>query len=365
MQNKILLGPGPTNIDERVKSALSREPISHLDPDFFIVLDEISSSLRKIFQTKNKVTFTASGTGSSGMEMSMINLIEPGEKVLILKNGEFSSRMESLAQKLKADVSTITVEWGESFDQSFVIEKIKSIDNLKLVCAVHAETSTGVLQEIDLIGDFLKETEILFLVDAVTSLSGIDLRVDEWGIDSCFSGSQKCLSVPPGLAPITFSDKALSKIKKRNNLISSWYFDLEMLINYWGKDRVYHHTAPVNMLFALNEALNISLDEGLNNRFERHKRNGEYFLSRLKKIGLQSFVNEDKFKSLPMLKSVLIPDRFNDKEFREKLLKNHNLEIGGGLGPTKGKIWRFGLMGFNSRKELIDNLFDTLEIYIN
>lgn len=364
-KNKTLLGPGPTNVDDRVKDALSREPLSHLDPEFFKVLDEISSSLRKIFQTKNKVTFTVSGTGSSGMEMSMINLIEPGDKILILKNGEFSSRMENLALKLNATVSTISVEWGESFDQSFVIEKIRSIMDLKLVCVVHAETSTGVLQEINHIGDYLKNTDILFLVDAVTSLSGIDIKVDEWGIDSCFSGSQKCLSVPPGLAPITFSEKALSKIKKRKQSSGSWYFDLEMLINYWSKDRIYHHTAPVNMLFALNEGLNICIEEGLENRFKRHKKNGEYFLKRLKKIGLESFVNENKFKALPMLKSVFVPNGINDIEFRKKLLENHNLEIGGGLGPTKGKIWRFGIMGFNSRQDVIDNLFDTLEMYIN
>lgn len=363
--DKLLLGPGPTNIDLRIKDALSREPISHLDSDFFQILDDISLSLRSVFQTSNKVTFAVSGTGSSGMEMAMKNLVEVGDKVLILKNGEFGLRMENLAVRLDAEVISMTKNWGESFDQSDVIEKIKSIDDLKIVCIVHAETSTGVLQEIDLIGNYLKKTDIIFLVDAVTSLSGVDLRVDEWGIDVCFSGTQKCLSVPPGLAPITFNEKALSKIRNRKNKCTSWYFDLSMIVNYWGEDRVYHHTAPVNMLFALNESLKLCLNEGLDNRFKRHKENSNYFLSKMNSLGLKGFVDENKFTALPMLKSVYIPDEINDKEFRANLLKVHNLEIGGGLGPTKGKIWRFGIMGFNSRKEAIDKLFDILSLYIN
>ena len=361
IDGKLLMGPGPTNIDRRIKSALSREPLSHLDPDFFSILDNISSSLRRVFKTNNKVTFAVSGTGSSGMEMAMTNLIEPGDEVLVLKNGEFGNRMENLAQRLKAKVSVMSTKWGESFEQSLVIEKIKSMPNLKLVSVVHAETSTGVLQEIDLIGKYLKSTDIIFLVDAVTSLTGVNLEVDEWGIDSCFSGSQKCLSVPPGLAPITFNEKALLKVKNRKNLNSSWY----LLINYWGEERVYHHTAPVNMLFALNEGLSICLQEGLEKRFERHKSNSEYFMTLLKQVGLKSFVDEEKFKALPVLKSVIIPKGMNDKELRSKMLINHDIEIGGGLGPTKGQIWRFGLMGFNSKKEFIDELFRKLALYIN
>ena len=365
IDGKLLMGPGPTNIDRRIKSALSKEPLSHLDPDFFSILDNISSSLRSVFQTNNKVTFAVSGTGSSGMEMAMTNLIEEDDEVLILKNGEFGSRMENLAHRLKARVSTMSTEWGESFEQSLVIEKIKSMPNLKLVSVVQAETSTGVLQEIDLIGKHLKNTDTIFLVDAVTSLTGVSLKVDEWGIDSCFSGSQKCLSVPPGLAPITFNEKALLKIKNRKSLNSSWYFDLKMLINYWGEQRVYHHTAPVNMLFALNEGLTICLQEGLEKRFERHKSNSKYFLALLDQAGLKPFVNQKKFKDLPMLKSVIIPEGINDIELRSKMLINHDIEIGGGLGPTKGYIWRFGIMGFNSKKEFIDELFKKLTLYIN
>jgi len=364
-KSKVLLGPGPTNIDDKVKIALSREPISHLDAEFFGVLDEITTSLREVFQTKNKIAFAVSGTGSSGMEMAMSNLVEPDDEVLILKNGEFGSRMENLALRLRARVSTLSVPWGESFDQLDVIKKISSLPQLKVVALVHAETSTGVLQDIDLIGNYLKNTDIVFLVDAVTSLSGVELKVDEWGIDVCFSGTQKCLSVPPGLSPITFNDKALMKINNRKTPNSSWYFDLKMITDYWGEDRVYHHTAPVNMLFALNEGLSICLEEGLTRRFKRHRDNGEYFFYRMKELGLESFVDVDKFRSLPMLKSVLIPAGINDSEMRMDLLLNHGIEIGGGLGPTKGKIWRFGLMGFNSSKELIDNLFDKLELYID
>lgn len=362
---KILMGPGPTNIDDKIKKALSREPISHLDPDFFGILDNISSSLRKVFKTTNKVTFAVSGTGSSGMEMGMNNLVESSDEVLILKNGEFGDRMENLALRLGAKVSTMSVPWGHSFNQDKVIEKIKSMPNLKLICVVQAETSTGVLQEIDSIGRYVKDKDIIFLVDAVTSLTGVNLEVDAWGIDCCFSGTQKCLSVPPGLSPITFSEKAIDKINHRKDSSSSWYFDLKMLINYWGDNRVYHHTAPVNMLFALNEGLNLCLKEGLADRFERHHNNSEYFKVKLAQFGLESFVDETRFKSLPMIKSVFIPKGIDDLEIRGNLLSKYGIEIGGGLGVTKGKIWRIGIMGFNSRKELITDLFNKLSLYLN
>jgi alanine-glyoxylate transaminase/serine-glyoxylate transaminase/serine-pyruvate transaminase len=364
-EHKVLMGPGPTNVDNKVKKALSSEPISHLDSEFFEILDNISSSLRKVFKTKNKVTFAVSGTGSSGMEMAMTNLIESGDEVLILKKGVFGERMENLALRLSGKVATMSVPWGHSFDQNIVIEKIKSMPNLKLVCVVQAETSTGILQEIDLIGDYIKSKDIIFLVDAVTSLTGINLEVDSWGIDCCFSGTQKCISVPPGLSPITFSEKAIEKINKRKNSNTSWYFDLKMLVNYWGDSRVYHHTAPVNMLFALNEGLNICLEEGLEERFLRHQNNSYHFGTKLEEAGLKSFVDEQKFKSLPMLKSVVIPEGVDDSKIRTCLLSDHGIEIGGGLGATKGKIWRIGIMGFNSRKELIDDLFSKLSICLN
>jgi len=361
---KILLGPGPTNIDERVRRALSEQTISHLDPDFFNILDNISDLLREVFQTKNKITFAVSGTGSAGMEMAMANVLEKEDKILVLKNGVFGERMSDVASRYGASVIEMSVDWGQTFDQEKVVEKIKSIKNLKAVSIVHAETSTGALQGLSYIGNYLKTTDVIFIVDTVTSLSGIDVKTDDWSIDVCYSGTQKCLSVPPGLSPITFSNKALSKIQQRTTKIASWYLDLTMLINYWGSERVYHHTAPINMLYALNEGLSICHEEGLDRRFARHKENGDYFDSKLEEMGIKPFIDKTKYSSLPMLKSIFIPDGIDDSSFRQNLLLKHNIEIGSGLGPTKGKIWRIGVMGHNSRKDIIDTLFNVLGLYL-
>ena len=361
---KILLGPGPTNIDERVRRALSEQTISHLDPDFFNILDNISDLLREVFQTKNKITFAVSGTGSAGMEMAMANVLEKEDKILVLKNGVFGERMSDVASRYGASVIEMSVDWGQTFDQEKVVEKIKSIKNLKAVSIVHAETSTGALQGLSYIGNYLKTTDVIFIVDTVTSLSGIDVKTDDWSIDVCYSGTQKCLSVPPGLSPITFSNKALSKIQQRTTKIASWYLDLTMLINYWGSERVYHHTAPINMLYALNEGLRICHEEGLDRRFARHKENGDYFDSKLEEMGIKPFIDKTKYSSLPMLKSIFIPDGIDDSSFRQNLLLKHNIEIGSGLGPTKGKIWRIGVMGHNSRKDIIDTLFNVLGLYL-
>ena len=361
---KILLGPGPTNIDERVRRALSEQTISHLDPDFFNILDNISDLLREVFQTKNKITFAVSGTGSAGMEMAMANVLEKEDKILVLKNGVFGERMSDVASRYGASVIEMSVDWGQTFDQEKVVEKIKSIKNLKAVSIVHAETSTGALQGLSYIGNYLKTTDVIFIVDTVTSLSGIDVKTDDWNIDVCYSGTQKCLSVPPGLSPITFSNKALSKIQQRTTKIASWYLDLTMLINYWGSERVYHHTAPINMLYALNEGLSICHEEGLDRRFARHKENGDYFDSKLEEMGIKPFIDKTKYSSLPMLKSIFIPDGIDDSSFRQNLLLKHNIEIGSGLGPTKGKIWRIGVMGHNSRKDIIDTLFNVLGLYL-
>ena len=363
-KSKILLGPGPTNIDERVRRALSEQTISHLDPDFFNILDNISDLLREVFQTKNKITFAVSGTGSAGMEMAMANVLEKEDKILDLKNGVFGERMSDVASRYGASVIEMSVDWGQTFDQEKVVEKIKSIKNLKAVSIVHAETSTGALQGLSYIGNYLKTTDVIFIVDTVTSLSGIDVKTDDWNIDVCYSGTQKCLSVPPGLSPITFSNKALNKIQQRTTKIASWYLDLTMLINYWGSERVYHHTAPINMLYALNEGLSICHEEGLDRRFARHKENGDYFDSKLEEMGIKPFIDKTKYSSLPMLKSIFIPDGIDDSSFRQNLLLKHNIEIGSGLGPTKGKIWRIGVMGHNSRKDIIDTLFNVLGLYL-
>ena len=328
LKSKILLGPGPTNIDERVRRALSEQTISHLDPDFFNILDNISDLLREVFQTKNKITFAVSGTGSAGMEMAMANVLEKEDKILVLKNGVFGERMSDVASRYGASVIEMSVDWGQTFDQEKVVEKIKSIKNLKAVSIVHAETSTGALQGLSYIGNYIKTTDVIFIVDTVTSLSGIDVKTDDWNIDVCYSGTQKCLSVPPGLSPITFSNKALNKIQQRTTKIASWYLDLTMLITYWGSERVYHHTAPFNMLYALNEGLSICHEEGLDRRFARHKENGDYFDSKLEEMGIKPFIDKTKYSSLPMLKSIFIPDGIDDSSFRQILLLKHNIEIG-------------------------------------
>lgn len=341
--DRILMGAGPSNVHHRVYKALATPIIGHLDPDFMVIMDEICEMLRAVFQTKNRLTIPISGTGSAGMETSFVNAVEHGDKVVIGINGVFGERMFDVASRCGAEVIRIDEEWGKIIESSRAIDTLKKHSDAKVFAIVHAETSTGANQPLEEIGNFLKDKETLFLVDAVTSLAGSQLKVDEWKIDLCYSGTQKCLSVPPGLSPVTLSEKALGVLHSKKSKVLSWYLDLSMIERYWGEERFYHHTAPISMLFALREGLRIILEEGLEERFKRHKAVGDYLKSGLIELGWEFFVQEGH--RLPMLTSVILPEGLNDAQTRKKLLRYYGIEVGGGLGNTKGKIWRIGLMG--------------------
>src|SRR3989337_1219627 len=351
---RILMGPGPSNVHYRVYRALTTPIIGHLDPDFMKIMDDICEMLRFVFQTKNKLTIPISGTGSSGMEASFVNVLEPGDKVVIGVNGVFGERMVDVATRCGAEVIRIDEEWGNIIAPDRIIKTLKKHSSAKVFAIVHAETSTGAMQPLGEIGKFLKSRETLFLVDTVTSLAGCELKVDELGIDICYSGTQKCLSVPPGLSPITLSEKALSVLHSKKSKVQSWYLDLSMIERYWGEERFYHHTAPISMLFGLREGLRIILEEGLEERFKRHQAIGDYLKSGLQELGWKLFAQAGY--GLPMLTSVILPDGLNDAESRKKLLYDYGIEVGSGLGKTKGKIWRIGLMGETCKRQNADAL---------
>jgi len=336
------MGPGPSDVDPRVLEALSRPTIGHLDPAFLSVLNEIRQLLQYTFQTKNEMTFAVSGTGSAGMETCVVNLIVPGDSMLVCINGLFGERMADVAQRCGADTSTIEIEWGKAFAPEQIADALKK-KPAKVVGIVHAETSTGVCQPLEEISRLVHDSGALFLVDTVTSLGGMNVDVDGWQIDACYSGTQKCLSCPPGLAPVTFSDAALSVIEKRKRKVQSWYLDLSMIRRYWGSERLYHHTAPVNMNYALLEALKLIKEETLEQRWARHLTNHKILKAGLSAIGIR-YIPQPGYE-LPMLNAVLIPAGVDDLAVRKQLLNQFNIEIGGGLGAFKAKAWRIGLMG--------------------
>ncbi|NSW73732.1 alanine--glyoxylate aminotransferase family protein [bacterium] len=360
--SKLLLGPGPSNVPQRILKAISNNCISHLDPDFFDILDEISKNLKNLFKTKNETTFAISGTGSAGMEAAFANIIEKDDKALIFNSGLFGDRMADVASRYGGRVIEVKKEWGKNFKFQEMKEAIDREKDLKVVAIVHAETSTGSFQPIEELGEYLKNSDIIFIVDSVTSFTGINLEVDNWSIDICYSGTQKCLNVPPGLSPITFSEKALNKIKKRKEKVQSWYLDINLLKDYHEQSRVYHHTAPVNMLYGFNEGLKICLEEGLEERFSRHQKVSKYFDSIIKSTDFGFFVDKES-DSLPMLKSLVLPKSISD-DLRLEILKNDRIEIGGGLGHTKGLIWRVGFMGCNAEIKNVDIFFEVLKSYV-
>jgi alanine-glyoxylate transaminase / serine-glyoxylate transaminase / serine-pyruvate transaminase len=360
IKETLLMGPGPSMVPPEVYQALSAKTLGHLDPDFINIMNHIKIKQQELMQTQNKLTIPVSGTGSAGMETSFVNLIEAGEKVLILSNGVFGKRMQDVAGRLRAQVDALEFEWGTPV----VLEEVeKQLKNQKydLVAVVHAETSTGVANPVEEIGKLVKQnTEALYLVDAVTSLGGIPVKTDHWQIDAIYSGTQKCLSCPPGLSPVSFSDQAVEKIKSRKTKVPNWYLDLTMLINYWaGEKRVYHHTAPINMLYGLLQAIDLILQEGLENSHKRHQEVHQYLEEQLKEIGIDFLV--EKPYRLPMLNAVRIPEGIDEAKVRTKLLEQHRIEIGAGLGPLAGKIWRIGLMGYTARKENVDKLISALK----
>ena len=342
---RVLLGPGPSDVDPRVLEALSRPTVGHLDPAFLEVLNEIRRLLQYTFRTENEMTLAMSGTGSAGMETCVVNLIEPGDPMLVCVNGVFGKRMADVAGRCGADVTTLETEWGRVFAPEQIADAFKK-KSVKVVGIVHAETSTGACQPIEEISKIVHDHGALFLVDAVTSLGGMKVDVDGWRIDACYSGSQKCLSCPPGLAPVTFSNTAMKTVESRRTKVQSWYLDLSMIRQYWGSERLYHHTAPVNMGYALLEALRMVEEEGLDARWARHLANHKILKAGLAAMGI-GYVAQKGFE-LPMLNAVSVPDGVDDAAVRKQLLREFNIEIGGGLGDFKGKVWRVGLMGCSS-----------------
>jgi alanine-glyoxylate transaminase/serine-glyoxylate transaminase/serine-pyruvate transaminase len=339
--------------------ALAKPLLGHLDPDFIRIMHQVQDLLRSVFVTRNPLTIPISGTGTAGMEAAFVNVVEPGDRVLICVNGFFGERMVEIAGRCGAEVKRLEGAWGKSFEPAEVEKELKAF-RPRVLALVHAETSTGVLQPLEDFPSILKKfPETLLLVDTVTSLGGHPVKVDEWGIDVCYSGTQKCLSCPPGLAPITFSPRAVEKIKNRSRKVQSFYLDMDTLGRYWGSEITYHHTAPVSMNYALLEALRIIQEEGLDRRFERHRRNHLALAAGIEAMGLKMFVEPQS--RLWSLNTIVIPEGIDDAKLRKSLLEEYNLEIGGGLGPLKGKIWRVGLMGYNSNERNVLFFLTVLE----
>ncbi len=343
---RVLLGPGPSDVPPRVLSALAAPTIGHLDPVYLKIMDETRAMLRAVFRTTNELTMAVSGTGSAGMEAALVNLIEPGDEAIICVNGVFGTRMRDVAQRAGATVHSIEAEWGRTIDPQQVADALKAHPKTKLIGIVHAETSTGAHQPLEEISKLVHDAGALLLVDAVTSLGGVELKVDDWKIDACYSGTQKCLSCPPGLAPLTFSPAAVAAMDRRKTKVQSWYLDASMLRQYWGSERVYHHTAPINMTYALHEALRIVLEEGLDARIARHTLNHRAFRAGAEALGL-SYIPE---RSLTTLNCVQAPAGIDEAKIRKRLLEEYGIEVGAGLGPFKGKALRIGLMGSSSTK---------------
>lgn len=363
IEEVLLMGPGPSCVYESVYEALSKKTLGHLDPYFVGIMDAIKEQLQTVLSTKNSLTVAMSGTGSSGMETCFVNLVEPGDEVLILINGVFGVRMQDVASRLGASVDTLTFEWGTPVLVDEVQKKLAE-KSYKIVAIVHAETSTGVANPVEEVGELLKDTGAIYLVDTVTCLGGMQVLMDDWGIDALYSGTQKCLSCPPGLAPVSFSKKAVTALKNRKTKVPNWYFDLTMIINYWeGQKRAYHHTAPINMLYGLYQALFLLLEEGLDNSYARHVENHQMLVAGLEDMGLTMLV--DPAHRLPMLNAVEVPNGVDEAAVRAALLADHKIEIGAGLGPLAGKIWRVGLMGHTARPENVTRFLTSLEVVLN
>ena len=357
---RVLLGPGPSLVHPRVYRAMARPIYGHLDPQFLTLMDGIQHRLRLVFRTENPFTLSVSGTGSSGMEASLTNLIEPGDEVLVCVNGVFGTRMCDIVERLDGSLVRIERPWGEVFDPQQIADTLSKRPEIRIVSIVHAETSTGALQPLADIGRICRESDRLLVVDAVTSLAGTELEVDEWKIDVCYSGTQKCLSCPPGLAPITLGPRALEKIRRRKRRPTSWYLDLGMIEKYWHeRSRTYHHTAPVSMNYALAEALDIVLEEGLEPRFERHRRHSGALMAGLEAVGFRPFAQKEH--RLPMLNAVHLPANLDDGPARARLRDEFNIEVGGGLGDLAGRIWRIGLMGESARSEIVLQLLTAID----
>ena len=355
---RLLLGPGPSNVHFRVLRAMATPLIGHLDPEFLTIMDETKQLLQYVFQTDNHLTLPISGTGSAGMEAALCNLIEPGDNVVVCVNGLFGERMCDIVARCQGESIRVEAEWGRIIDPEQV-ESVLKKSKVKLIAIVHGETSTGVLQPLRDIGRLAHEHGALLLVDAVTSLAGCPVKVDDWELDVVYSGSQKCLSCPPGLAPITFAPRAVEVMNARQTKVQSWYLDMTMIQRYWGEERFYHHTAPISMCYALREALRLVHEEGLEARWQRHEQNHRALMAGLQAMGLQPFAQTGHW--LPPLNAVRVPEGITDRKVRGRLLQEYGIEIGGGLGKLKGRIWRIGLMGYNSTKRTVLMCLSALE----
>jgi alanine-glyoxylate transaminase/serine-glyoxylate transaminase/serine-pyruvate transaminase len=355
---RILLGPGPSMVHPRVLRAMAQPLVGHLDPQFIMLMNEVQDLLRYVFQTKNPLTIPVSGTGSAGMEAAVCNFVEPGDPVLIGVNGYFGERLCDIAGRYGAQVRRLERPWGQVFDPG-EIEAALTQKPAKLVALVHAETSTGARQPLEGVADIVHRRGGLLLVDCVTSLGGVPLKIDGWDIDIAYSGTQKCLSCPPGLAPLTVGPRGRDALRTRKTKVANWYLDLTMIEAYWGSERTYHHTAPISMNYALREALRIVEEEGLEKRWERHANNAREMWEGLEALGLKLIIPVDH--RLSSLTTVSVPDGIDEAAIRRRLLDEYNVEIAGGLGAFKGKAWRIGLMGYSSRRENIVVLLGALE----
>ena len=356
---RFLMGPGPSDVHPRVLKAMATPLIGHLDPQFIVMMDEVKAMLREVFRTKNEMTFAVSAPGSAGMETCLVNLLEPGDEALVCVNGVFGNRMSDIVERCGAKLRRIDAAWGTAIDPAQVKSALEQ-GSPKLVAIVHAETSTGVLQPLDEIGKLVHEAGPLFVVDAVTSLGGVDVRMDDWNIDAIYSGTQKCLSAPPGLSPVSFNARAVEVVNRRKTKVQSWFLDIGLLRSYWeGKKRAYHHTAPVSSVYALREALRLVLEEGLEARFARHRKNHELLRDGLEELGFE-FIVAPEYR-LPQLNTVKIPKGMEDASARSQLLNDYNIEIGAGLGEFAGKAWRIGLMGCSCTENHVNMLLSALK----
>lgn len=356
---RLLLGPGPSDAHPRVLAALTTPLLGHLDPQFLEIMSECQDMLRQVFQTKNALTFPVSATGTAGMETCLVNLLEPGDKAVVATMGYFGDRMVEIAGRTGADVTVLKRPWGEVFDPQEIRDAVKKV-RPKLVAVVNAETSTGAYQDLAPLGPICREADALLMADCVTSLGCMPVELDAWGVDAAFSCSQKGLSCPPGLSPVSLSDRATAVLKGRKSKVQSWYFDLSTIMSYWGSgDRAYHHTAPISMVYALREGLRLVLEEGLEARFARHRRNHEALKAGLLALGMEYTAAEGH--RLPQVNAVRIPAGVDDVAGRKRLLTEFGIEVGGGLGAFKGKAWRIGIMGHNSRPECVVRLLSALE----
>lgn len=356
---RILMGPGPSSVSPHVLQSMSTPMIGHMDPAFNTVMNEVMDLLRYTFQTENELTIAMSGTGSAGMETVFVNLLDEGDQVIVGVNGLFGERMVDVVERCGASAIKVEADWGKAIEAEHIEQALTDHPNVKFVALVHAETSTGVWQPLKHIADIVHDNDALLIVDAVTSLGGVPIKIDETGIDACYSGTQKCLSAPPGLAPVTFNKRALEVMERKKTKVQSWYLDLTMIRNYWGKERSYHHTAPISMNYALHESLRMIEREGLENVFARHARLGDALQKGLEAMGLKLLVKEEN--RLPQLTSVYVPEGVDESDVRQELLKTYSIEIGAGLGELKDKVWRIGLMGDSCNETNVIILLSALE----